>query len=110
MYLKLTRITKDAYFDTDSAAWRNGATTKEIYRPMETTPVLVNCTHLAVVRPSTYRDGMSTGTPARHAGYKFLIERVGSLVIMSTKANYDVTETFEEIEALIGTQYTIEQA
>ena len=110
MFLRLTRISKEAYFDCERHDWYNGkATTRDIFHPLEVETVLVNCDHISTVTPYEYRSAMQANTPDRNAESKWLLSAQGACVTMTNGGYYNVTENISKIDAAIGTQYVVEQ-
>ena len=109
MFLELTRVTQEAYFDVCDPKWGSDATTKDIYRSMTTTTILVNCDHVVAIEPKAYKHCMYGNTPPHNAQDKWLADVVGTLVILVTGKTYTVTETVSQIDGAIGTQYVVEK-
>ena len=110
MYLNLTRITHEAHFDCERADWYNGkATTEDVFHSLETETVLVNCDHVAAIKPHEYKYDMSIETPAHDASSQYLLRAIGACVVFNNGRWYNVTETVAQIDAAIGTQYVVEK-
>ena len=111
MYLKLTRIVREAYFDCERSDWCNGkANTRDIFHELNTETILINCDHVASITPREYRYGMDAKTPDRDASSKYLLRTQGACVSLSNQQYFYVTEMRGKIEAAIGTSYSIEVA
>lgn len=110
MFISTLKVTREAHFDVNSQAWRDGESTANIYRPVTTEPILLNVDFITAIYPTTYKSGMMETTPRRTALDKYLCDCEGAKVCLSTTAAFTVTATIAELEASIGTQYPVDVA
>jgi len=111
MFLKLNRVLKAAYFDVNTPGWTTGdIPTSDIFRPVKCRRILVNSDHIVDVEPCEYNIRMRGNTPTyKDARDLWLAPTWGTRVSTILSQSFVVTETFDEIEALLDTEHVVEE-